>query len=158
VIPAYTLPAGARYAAASDPDGRTRHIDASASAQSSERRTIPHRDRIRHADLDRRGFRHTTYNDTWVGIPSRPGITPLELSKIVAGSFANPRLVIRNPQATFAVVVRRDQLMEAGNLNGTIFGFVDFVCHQGRARRPRSRLTALSTRAAWRECRDSSYS
>jgi stage V sporulation protein SpoVS len=76
-----------------------------------------------------RGSRRSTESDVWVGIPSRPGITPLLLSKILVQAFANPRSVINDPQAVFAVAVRRGLLMESGAMNGTVLGVVYFVCH-----------------------------
>jgi hypothetical protein len=77
----------------------------------------------------RQGSRRATFNDAWVSILLRPGLTPLKLSKIITQPFANSRSVIRNPKTLFGVAARRGLLMENGALDGTDFGIVDFVCH-----------------------------
>ena len=76
----------------------------------------------------RQGLHHSTYNARWASFQSRPGTTPLWLSKALAQSFANSRSVIRNPHATFAIAVRRGLLMESGEEDGTMLGVVDFTC------------------------------
>jgi hypothetical protein len=74
------------------------------------------------------GIKRGLFQASWGDTSPPPVLTPLVVSTDLGKLFANPRAIVRKPNAVFGTAARRGLLFEKGNLNGAAVGVVAVTC------------------------------